>query len=199
MDRSFPVVRGWAAATIVCQVLVAACSGGGARIGDRYFLAERYVEAAAAYEQYLGEGVDNRVDRALISFRLAVIYARRGTSNYDPERSSELLGESLDLHPDSDYSLQAEVLLDQVRRLWALETQIAERRGRVETLFAEISAMQERIERAEGQAGEREKEVAALSQQIAGLRAEIDSLLDELAQRERELDRLKAIDFGSDR
>lgn len=184
---------------MLCQALAIACTTGGARIGDRYYEAERYVEAAAAYEEYLEAGLENRDDRALISFRLGLIYARRDSSTYLPERSTRLLEESLELDPDSAYSLQAELMLDQARRLGALETQIVERRGRVETLFAEITAMQERIERAEGRAGEREKEVAALSRQIARLRAEVDSLLHEVEERERELDRLKAIDFGSDR
>ena len=172
-----------------------ACASSSARIGDLYFEQGRYVEAAAAYESYLSAEVPNRADEALTRFRLGLIYARASESSFDPMRAVAMLEESLELEPDSAYQLQARVVLQLSRSVATLQSQVEERKGRVETLFAEISAMQELIERAEGQAGKREIEVESLSQQIAKLRSEIDSLMSQVEEKEQELERLKAIDL----
>lgn len=68
--------------SLACLTL-AACTSGSVRIGDRYFDSERYVEAAAAYEEYLHDGTETREQEALTLFRLGLIYARSESSLYD--------------------------------------------------------------------------------------------------------------------
>ena len=186
---------GTVAVALACAWCLWACASGSARIGDRYFDEGRYVEAAAAYESYLDEEVSNRADEALTRFRLGLIYARAFEPTFDPIRAAALLERSLELKPESDYELQARVVLDLSRNVVSLRSQVEARKGRVETLFAEITAMQERIERAEGQAGKREIEVESLSKQIAKLRSEIGTLMSQVEEKEQELERLKAIDL----
>jgi len=195
MCRSKVLNGGTFAVGLACAWWLCACASGGARIGDRYFDEERYVEAAAAYESYLDEGVPNRADEALTRFRLGLIYARAFEPTFDPERAVLMLEESLELKPDSHYELQARVVLELSQNVATLQSQVEARKGRVETLFAEITAMQERIERAEGRAGKREIEVESLSKQVAKLRSEIGTLMIQVEEKEQELERLKAIDL----
>ena len=69
--------------SLACFTL-AACSSGSARVGNRYFDSERYVDAAEAYEEDLNEGIETREEEALTLFRLGLIYARDESSLYDP-------------------------------------------------------------------------------------------------------------------
>jgi chromosome segregation ATPase len=176
-----------------------ACVSSSSRIGDRYYDSERYVEAAAAYETYLDEGVESRDDEAVTLFRLGLIYSRAESSLYDPARSMELLERSLELKPDSPYNLEARLILELARQVARLEREVVDRRRRIESLFSELSEMQEEVEKVEGQVGARQRTVETLSTEINGLRAQIDRLTLEVEQKEEELERLKAIDFETNR
>jgi chromosome segregation ATPase len=155
------------------------------------------VEAAAAYEEYLHDGTESRDQEALTLFRLGLIYARSDSSIYDPSRSVEMLSRSLELVPDSSFNLEARLILGLEREAVQLRVDVVERRQRIENLFAELSELQEQIEKAEGQAGAREEKVDTLSTQISNLRRQIESLMREVEGKEEELERLKAIDFDS--
>ncbi len=184
--------------SIVGLTLVA-CVSGSPRIGDRYYDSERYVEAAAAYERYLDEGVESRDEEAVTRFRLGLIYSRSESSLYDPARAIDLLEKSLELRPDSSYNLEARLILELVQEVARLEGEVEDRRRRIESLFAQLGEMQEEVEKVEGQVGARERTVETLSAEISGLRAKIDSLILEVEQKEEELERLKAIDFETNR
>ena len=174
---------------------IVSCTSTDVRLGDRYFESGRYVEAAAAYEEYLKQGIDNRDSEALMSYRLGLIYARGGSSLYDPLRSVEMLSQSLELQRNSPYSLEAGLLLGFQQESLDLRREVSDRKARIEALFSELSALQEQVEKAEGQAGVREKKVELLSGQIGNLRQQIEALLSEVESKEEELERLKAIDF----
>ena len=175
--------------------LIASCTSTDVRLGDRYFDSARYVEAAAAYEEYLKQGIESRDDEALMSYRLGLIYAREDSSLFDPHRSAEMLSHSLELDKNSPYSLEAGVLLNLQKDVLDLRKEVTDRKARIETLFSELSGLQEQVEKAEGQAGVREKKVEVLSKQIGDLRHQIETLLSEVESKVEELERLKAIDF----
>jgi chromosome segregation ATPase len=181
---------------LVCFIL-AACTSGSARPGDRYFDSERYVDAAEAYEEYLNEGIETREEEALTLFRLGLIYARNESSLYDPTRSVEMLSRYLEVDPSAPFELQARLILGLEQEVVQLRADVAKRKERIETLFSELSELQEQIERAKGQVGVREQKVETLSVQIDDLRQKIESLMREVEEKEVELERLKAIDFDS--
>ena len=187
-----------AAATLAIFCLVwIGCASGPTRIGDRYFDSRRYVEAAAAYEQYLAEGVDKREERALILYRLGLIYARSESGIYDPGRSAVALRQSLEADPDSSFEMEAHLMLKLAETLSAYESEISSQRNRLDSLYSELSLLQEEIEQAEGRAGARERTVETLSAEIESLLRRIDDLTQEVETREEELERLKAIDLDS--
>ena len=165
------------------------------RQADDLFAAGEYVQAARAYEAYLDSGPESGPDTSRALYRLPVTYGSATSSLYDPEQSVTLLRELLSGDPDGEYSLAAEVMLQQQKEIVGLSAVVASRRDLIQNLIADLSRLQEDLERTETEVGERNETVQDLSDRIERLRREIAHLSKELSERESELEMLKEIDL----
>jgi septal ring factor EnvC (AmiA/AmiB activator) len=165
------------------------------RQADDLFAAGEYVQAARAYEAYLDADPESGPATSKALYRLAVTYGSASSSLYDPKKSVALLQELLSGDPDGEYSLAAEVMLQQQKEIVSLSAVVASRRDLIQNLIDDLSRLQEDLERTETEVGERNETVQDLSDRIERLRREIAHLSKQLSERASELEKLKEIDL----
>ena len=165
------------------------------RQADDLFAAGEYLQAARAYEAYLESNPESGSATSRALYRLAVTYGSTSSSLHDPQMSVALLERLLAEDPDGEYSLAAEVMLQQQREIVSLSAVVASRRDLIQALIGDLSRLQEDLARTETEVGEKAETVQALSERIENLRSEISRLSKQLSDRESELEMLKEIDL----
>jgi len=182
-------------ALAISMSMVAWCCATVDRQADDLFAAGEYLQAARAYEAYLGSDPETGSATSRALYRLAVTYGSRSSSLYDPEKSVALLERLLAEDPKGEYTLAAEVILQLHEEIASLSAIVASRRDLIQTLIADLSSLQEDLDRTETEVGERDETVQDLSERIRHLRSEISGLSRRLSDRESELEMLKEIDM----
>jgi len=162
---------------------------------DDLFSAGEYSQAARAYEAYLDSDPEPGSATSKAIYRLAVTYGSTSTSLYDPEKSVTFLERLLAVDPYGEYSLAANLMLQLQKEIVSLNAVVASRRDLIQTLIADLSCLQENLDRTETEVGEKNETVQALSERIDRLRSEISQLSKRLSDRESELEMLKEIDL----
>ncbi|NHZ73209.1 MAG: hypothetical protein GWP16_01910 [Nitrospirae bacterium] len=185
----------WKRALVLSLSMLAWCCASVDRQADDLFAAGEYSQAAHAYEAYLDADPSPGPETSRALYRLAVTYGSSSSSLYDPERSVALLQRLLTEEPEGEYSLGAEVMLQQQKKIVSLSAVVASRRDLIQTLIDDLSALQEDLARTETEVGERNETVQALSDRIQNLRSEISRRSKQLTDREVELEKLKEIDL----
>lgn len=143
-------------------------------LGDQYFDAADYPNAAASYTEYL-RGSLSAPDRDRVLFRLALIHAFPANPAQDSQQAMSFLRDLLNQYPQSPFRPQAHILL--------------EFQQEIERLRSEISLREERI-------GELTQQVARLEQvELEKLRADVNRREERIQQLTQELERLKQIDM----
>lgn len=181
---------------LLISTLVGSCATVVNRQADDLFSAGEYVRAAQAYEAYLGSDPEVGPETSKALYRLAITYGSASSSAYDPERAVSLLQRLLSEDPNGEYSLAAQVILQQQKEIVSLSAVVTSRRDLIQTLIADLSNLQEDLAKTESEVGERNETVQALSARIEHLRSEIARLSQQLSEREAELEMLKEIDLG---
>lgn len=150
-------------------------------LGEQYFEAGDYAQAADAYNAYLrANPLGLNVDQAL--FRLALSHAVPESPVRDLQRSSELLSQLVDQYPHSLFKSPAEFLLRQ-------QTELARQQSEVEKLRADLS-------RRETQIQELNQEIEKIRQvDLQRLRADVSRREERIRQLTEELEKLKQIDL----
>ncbi len=161
---------------------------------DRLFEANRWSEAAQAFEED-STLLDN--DDAL--FRAAEIRATPNRPTYDTERARELLRRLLRLHPGSQHAAAADLLLvtlDEMSRMRtlnagrqaALQGELASARQEADSLRSMLTATGNRLREEDQENALLQSVITRLESDLQEREARIDSLGEEL-------DQLKAIDL----
>lgn len=176
------------------STLLASCASVD-RQADDLFAAGEYARAAQVYEAYLESEPESGPETSKALYRLAITYGSASSSVYDPEKAVSLLQELLSGDPKGEYSLAAQVILQQQKEIVSLTAVVTSRRDLIQTLIADLSNLQEDLARTETEVGERNETVQALSARIEHLRSEISRLSQQLSEREAELEMLKEIDL----
>ena len=177
------------------STLVGSCATVVNRQADELFSAGEYARAAQAYEDYLDSRPETGPETSKALYRLAITYGSASTAVYDPERAVSLLQKLLSEDPKGEYSLAAQVLLQQQKEIVSLSAVVTSRRDLIQTLIADLAQLQNDLAKTESEVGERNETVQALSSRIEHLRSEIAGLSQQLSEREAELEMLKEIDL----
>lgn len=188
------VTRRFSASAVLITMWLWSCASA-VRQADDLFDAGEYPQAARAYEAYLASNPVSGPATSRALYRLAVTHGSAGSPTYDPERSIALLERLLKEDPDGEFSLAAEVMLQLRREIARLSNDVASRRELIQALIADLSGLQDHLERTESEVGEKTETLQALSERIELLRREIARLSRQLSEREAELEQLKEIDL----
>ena len=157
-------------------------------LGEAAFTAGNYADAIQSYNTYLRTTPGGPyADGAL--FRTAMIYSLPESSERNPARATELLGDLILQYPNSPFKQPAELLLRQQAELQAKQSELQLQQLEVERLLADL--------------GSRESQIQSLTQELERLRqvemeqmrAEVTRREDRIRQLSQELDRLKQIDL----
>lgn len=179
----------------IAMSMLAWCCATVDRQADDLFAAGEYWQAARAYEAYLDNEPETSPATSKALYRLAVTYGSSTTSLYDPAKSVALLERLLAEDPNGEYSLAANLMLQLQKEVVSLSAVVASRRDLIQTLIADLSTLQDDLDRTESEVGEKNETVQALSERIDRLRGEIAQLSKRLSDRESELEMLKEIDL----
>lgn len=116
------------------------------QLGERYFEAGDYPNAAQAYETYLRNNhlAANR-DRVL--FRLALAYALPGSPVRDLPRAMQLLQQLVDMSPQSPFKPQGEFLLRIHQEVDRLRADVTKRDERIKELNRELEKLNRELEK----------------------------------------------------
>ena len=164
-------------------------------LGEQYFEAGDYAQAADAYNAYLrANPLGPNVDQAL--FRLALSYAFPESPVRDLQRSSELLSQLVSQYPHSLFKSPAEFLLRQ-------QTELARQQSELLRQQSELTLQQSEVENLRAELGRRESQIQGLHQEIEKirqvdlqrLRADVGRREERIRQLTEELEKLKQIDL----
>lgn len=189
------MVKASRTALAIAMSMMAWCCATVDRQADDLFAAGEYSQAARAYEAYLDTAPEPDSGTSKALYRLAVTYGSSSTSLYDPEKSVALLERLLAEDPNGEYSLAANLMLELHKEIVSLNAVVASRRDLIQTLIADLSTLQEDLDKTETEVGEKDETVQALSERIHRLRSEIAQLSKRLSDRESKLEMLKEIDL----
>ncbi len=109
-------------------------------MGEKYFEAGDYAQAAQAYDLYLRDNPSGpNQDRAL--FRLALAHAFPGSPVHDLPRANELLKQLVHLHTQSPFRAEAEFLLGLQDEADRLRADVSHRDERIRELTQELERL----------------------------------------------------------
>lgn len=174
-------------------LLTTALAGGGCAASalDRFFEAGQYESAVRAYEADPSLAAN---DRAL--YRLALSYAAAGTDVYDPERARALLAQLETRYPESRYRAEVTVAGGLLGAIVALRDTVEGDRELLDSLRADIRAVEAANAALEDSLGAGRRRIAELTAAAQRLEAEVEAKDSGLQRLEDELRRLKNIDLG---
>lgn len=181
-------------------LLAISCQSTVSYVGDHYYEAGRYLDAEAAYVDYLDSSSADPEASSRALYRLGVIYATSESAVHDLYRAIEILERLVATYPESTYAVEAELLLDLMLAAGDLDLELQSLRSQLGVLEAELAARQTDLYLLQKQLGVKEGQLGELQNRLPPLEAQIEELTRQVEAKELELeqlDRLKAIDLES--
>lgn len=175
-------------------LLLAVATGCATSVFDKHFEQERYVAAAAAFDQDSTLHLD---ERSL--FRAGLVHAFPSSSAFDPSLSLEYFARLDSLFPSNPYRIEALRIVALLEDRERLQSELELHRSDLDDLRSQIAAFAERRKRMERLGEERDAEVTRLEALADRFENELRQRSGELAALRQELERLKAIDLRSTR
>lgn len=174
-------------AALLALSLLAGCASSSGDDFGRTLGTGDYLSAARILEEESASADD---EDAL--FRSGLLRAIPESPLYDPEEAVRRMQLLLELHPDTEYRVEALQIVDMSEEMLRLRRALEELRAEMD---ARIARLQQRLDVIEGSLEGRHAEIELLRHEVAQLRAELGRSEGRIQELRRQLERLKAIDF----
>ena len=171
---------------VIASILVCGCSRGHqgrslSKEANEFFNQGEYEASLSKYEQII-EKNPAVADRVL--FEMGVIYAHPRNKQKDYEKSLDCFQKIIRDYPDSEYRLDSQMMILQIKNVIIKDKTIAEQQTQIETSRKEIKGKENEIITLQEQIGALEKRIETLEQKIFILRTEpADKVLIEKKER----------------
>ena len=171
---------------MITLILVFGCGGGPqartlSKEANDLFNQGEYEASLSKYEQII-EKNPAVADRVL--FEMGIIYAHPSNEQKDYQKSLECFQKIVRNFPESDYRLDSQMMILQIKNVIIKDKTIAEQQTQIETSRKEIKGKENEIITLQKQIGALEKRIETLEQKIFILRTEpADKVLIEKKER----------------
>ncbi len=161
------------------------------QLGEGYFEAGDYGNAAKAYEAYLRANASpGNQDRVLL--RLALVYSFPQSPVRDPARAKQLLQQIVNDFPKSPFKSPAEFLLRVQEEVESLRADLSKRNERMNELTLQL----EKLKQSDLQRRSLEESFSRLQEEAESLKADLRKRNERIKDLTLELERLRQIDLG---